>query len=126
MSAAQPRVVLVGGATTVAAGLAEALARRAVSAVTTALAELGEAVPTAAPDLIVALDEAARDTGMTVLGELGRSPHTAAVPVAMVKDDPELAARLGAFRLGVCAVIKRQASVDALAEEIARVLRDLQ
>jgi DNA-binding response OmpR family regulator/Flp pilus assembly protein TadD len=122
---AQPRILLVGGTADISAALAEALARRGCSTRVATTAQISAAVSQAAPDLVVLLDEAARDCGSAVIAELGHSPLTSVIPIAIVDEQSELGARLSAFRHGVCAVIRRQASVDGMAEEVARVVREV-
>jgi CheY-like chemotaxis protein/predicted negative regulator of RcsB-dependent stress response len=123
--AAAPRILLVGGAAPISAALAEALGRRGCSSGSSTVSEVSAAVTREAPDLVVLLDDAAKNAGNEVIAELGRSPVTSVIPIAIVDEHSELGARLSAFRHGVCAMVRRQASVDGMAEEIARVVREV-
>ena len=74
-----------------------------------------------APDLVVLAGDGARDSGLHILKSLALSPESAVVPVALLGDSTELDSRLRAFRHGAAAVIPRSASMDEMAERIAKL-----
>jgi DNA-binding NarL/FixJ family response regulator/tetratricopeptide (TPR) repeat protein len=118
-------VLLVGAHSGFAAALTEALIRHRVFVGTTSTLDVLPAVIAAAPDLVLLVDDAARDSGREVIGQLAASPVSSVVPVAILDDDARLELRLEAFRHGAAAVIRRSASVDAIASEISRLVREI-
>ncbi len=84
-----------------------------------------ECVAAAAPDLVLLLGDASHDGGATVLAALGHSPITSVVPVAILTDQAALDERLQAFRHGATAVIPKSASVDAIAEQVEQLVREI-
>jgi DNA-binding response OmpR family regulator/tetratricopeptide (TPR) repeat protein len=105
--------------------LEPALARHKLFVETCSADDAVDAVVVAAPDLVVLAGDAAKEGGLGVLAQLANSPHTSVVPVALLSDDSALEARLRAFRHGAAAVIPKSASVDAIAERIARLAREI-
>ncbi|MEZ4229140.1 MAG: tetratricopeptide repeat protein [Polyangiaceae bacterium] len=121
----EPAVLLVGFSDELHEALTEALGRQSVFVET---AELGNVVPTvtvAAPDLVVLMGDGGRAETRALLDELASSPLSSVVPVALVTDDPDLGARLAAFRHGAAAVIPKSASVSTLAERISELVREI-
>jgi tetratricopeptide (TPR) repeat protein/DNA-binding NarL/FixJ family response regulator len=84
-----------------------------------------EAVVTTAPDLVLLMGEAARDCGTDLLAKLAGLPRNFSVPVVILEDATELDSKLRAFRSGATAIIPRSASVDATAEQVARLARQI-
>ncbi len=84
-----------------------------------------EQVFVGAPDLVVLVGDAAQEDGEPVLRALATRPATAVVPVVVVTDDPTLEARLSAFRFGAIGVVKKSASVDAMATDIAALAHEV-
>src|SRR4030095_4298292 len=84
-----------------------------------------ETVIVTAPDLVLLANEAALDGGRALFAKLSASPSGSVVRVAALDDTPALDQRLQAFRHGAAAVIPRSASMDAIAEQIARLAREI-
>lgn len=105
--------------------LAAALARHRVYVEVASKDTVADAVVAAAPDLILLAGEAAKDCGGEVLARLASSPMSSVVPIAILEDDPALDARLRAFRHGAAAVIPRSASIDAIADQVAQLAREI-
>ncbi len=122
---AEPAVLLVGAGEAMEAALAQALDRHGVFVDTAAANAVVDAVVAAAPDLILLVGDAARDCGSEVLAELAASPLSSVVPVAILDDNAALDARLKAFRHGAAAIIPYSASADAIADQVARLAREI-
>jgi tetratricopeptide (TPR) repeat protein/DNA-binding NarL/FixJ family response regulator len=123
--AQEPTVLLVGAGDALEQALATALARHHVYVETAPKDGVVENVVAAAPDLVLLAGETAKDCGSEALKLLASSPMSSVVPVAILEDDPALDARLRAFRHGAAAVIPRSASIDAIADQVARVAREI-
>ncbi|MEZ4220468.1 MAG: hypothetical protein R3B13_06010 [Polyangiaceae bacterium] len=122
---AEPSVLFVAPPPALIDALEPALARHKLYVETCNADDAVESVLVAAPDLVLLAGEAAKEGGLGVLAQLANSPHTSVVPVALLVDDSALESRLRAFRHGAAAVIPRSASVDAIAERIARLAREI-
>ncbi len=122
---AEPTVLLVGSDAGFEPALRAALARHRVYVETTTADAAVETVIVTAPDLVLLANEAALDGGRALLTKLSASPSSSVVPVAILDDNPALDQRLQAFRHGAAAVIPRSASMDAIAEQIARLAREI-
>lgn len=122
---AEPTVLLVGADRAFHGAIASALAHHGVYVETTPANGVIDAVVAAAPDLVLLVGDAAADGGSSVLAHLHASPHSSVVPVAILADDTALDERLQAFRHGAAAVIPRSASVDAIADRVAKLAREI-
>jgi DNA-binding response OmpR family regulator/Flp pilus assembly protein TadD len=122
---AEPTVLLVGADRAFHAALAKALATHGVYVETATPHGVIDATVAAAPDLVLLVGDAAADGGSSVLAHLHASPHSSVVPVAILADDTALDERLRGFRHGAAAVIPRAASVDAIADRIAALAREI-
>jgi len=122
---AEPTVLLVGSDAGFEPALRVALARHRVYVETTTADSAVETVIVTAPDLVLLANEAAAEGGRELLTKLAASPSSSVVPVAILDDNPALDLRLQAFRHGAAAVIPRSASMDAIAEQIARLAREI-
>ncbi|HEX9621532.1 MAG TPA: tetratricopeptide repeat protein [Polyangiaceae bacterium] len=118
-------MLVVGADTTFQPALKAALARHRVFVETAEIDAVVDAVVAAAPDVILLMGAAARDCGSEVLDRLVSLPQSSVVPIVILSDDTELDAKLRAFRHGAAAVIPRSASVDAIAERIASLAREI-
>jgi tetratricopeptide (TPR) repeat protein/DNA-binding NarL/FixJ family response regulator len=118
-------VLLVGSDAGFEPALRAALSRHRVYVETTTADAAVETVIVTAPDLVLLANEAALDGGRALLAKLAASPSSSVVPVAILDDNPALDQRLQAFRHGAAAVIPRSASMDAIAEQIARLAREI-
>ena len=118
-------MLLVGAGAAMEAALTQALARHGVFVETAPADSVVDAVVAAAPDLILLVGDAARDCGSVVLAELAASPLSSVVPVAILDDNAALDARLRAFRHGAAAIIPNSASADAIADQVARLAREI-
>ncbi len=123
--AIEPTLLLVGADDKFAPALRIALARYRMYVETAELADVADTVVVTAPDLVLLAGEAARDGGAAVLARLAGSSSTSVVPVAILDDNTALDVRLRAFRHGAVAVIQRTASIDAIANEVARLAREI-
>lgn len=121
----EPAVLLVGFSDELREALSEALGRQSVFAETAEPGTVVPAVTVAAPDLVVLMGDGGRQETRALLDELASSPLSSVVPVALVTDDPDLGARLAAFRHGAAAVIPKSASVSTLAERISELVREI-
>jgi len=121
----EPTILLVGANSAFEPALRAALARHRVYVETTSADNVAETVVAAAPDLILLVGAAARDGGSAVLGRLHSSPVSSVIPVAILDDNAALEMRLRAFRHGVAAVIPPSASIDAIAEQVAKLAREI-
>src|SRR5262252_1947554 len=121
----EPTVLLVGADKAFHGAIAKALATHGVYVETATAHGVVDAALAAAPDLVLLVGDAAADGGSSVLAHLHASPHSSVVPVAILADDTALDARLRGFRHGAAAVIPRAASVDAIADRIATLARDV-
>ncbi len=117
--------MLVGSDAGFEPALRAALARHRVYVETTTADAAVETVIVTAPDLVLLANEAALDGGRALLTKLNASPSSSVVPVAILDDNPALDQRLQAFRHGAAAVIPRSASMDAIAEQIAKLAREI-
>ncbi|HVU04256.1 MAG TPA: tetratricopeptide repeat protein [Polyangiaceae bacterium] len=122
---AEPTVLLVGADKSFHGAIAAALSRYGVYVETTAAHGVVDAVVASAPDLVLLVGDAASDGGSSVLAHLYTTPHSSVVPVAILADETALDERLRAFRHGAAAVIPRSASVDAIAERVAKLAREI-
>lgn len=120
-----PTVLLVGAEQSFHAAIAGALAHHGVYVERAPISGVVESVVATAPDLVMLVGDAASDGGSAALASLHTSPHTSVVPVAILADDSALGERLRAFRHGAAAVIPRSASVDAIAEQVAKLAREI-
>jgi tetratricopeptide (TPR) repeat protein/DNA-binding NarL/FixJ family response regulator len=121
----EPTVLLVGSDAGFEPALRVALARHRVYVETTTADAAVETVIVTAPDLVLLANAAAENGGRALLAKLAASPSSSVVPVAILDDNPALDQRLQAFRHGAAAVIPRSASMDAIAEQIARLAREI-
>lgn len=121
----EPTVLLVGSDAGFEPALRVALARHRVYVETTTADAAVETVIVTAPDLVLLANEAAAEGGRALLAKLNASPSSSVVPVAILDDNPALDQRLQAFRHGAAAVIPRSASIDAIAEQIAKLAREI-
>lgn len=121
----EPTVLLVGAGERFTPAFQAALGRHRVFVETAELDGLMDAVVVTAPDLLLLMGDAARDGGASVLAKLKGLSQNFSVPVVVLNDDAELDAKLTAFRHGAAAVLPRSASVDATAEQVARLARDI-
>ena len=117
--------MLVGADSGFEPALRAALARHRVYVETTTADAVAETVIAAAPDLVLLVGAAARDGGSRVLETLQSSPVCSVVPVAILDDNTALDMRLRAFRHGAAAVIAPTASIDAIAEQVAKLAREI-
>lgn len=121
----EPTVLLVGSDAGFEPALRVALSRHRVYVETTTADAAVETVIVTAPDLVLLANESAADGGRALLTKLAASPSSSVVPVVILDDNPALDQRLQAFRHGAAAVIPRSASMDAIAEQIARLAREI-
>ena len=124
-AAVEPTILLVGADSAFEPALRAALARHRVYVETTTADAVAETVIAAAPDLVLLVGPAARDGGSSVLETLMSSPVCSVVPVAILDDHAALDMRLRAFRHGAAAVIAPTASIDAIAEQVAKLAREI-
>src|SRR6478752_6849349 len=124
-AAIEPTILLVGADSAFEPALRAALARHRVYVETTTPDAVAETVIAAAPDLVLLVGPAARDGGSTVLQTLMSSPVCSVIPVAILDDNTALDMRLRAFRHGAAAVIAPSASIDAIAEQVAKLAREI-
>ena len=125
VAAPEPMILLIGAGPVLRDALLQALTCRGVcvEAISTDLAQ--EAVEVAAPDLVVLADEAAQDAGVAALARLASSPVSSVVPVVVLGDSPTLAERLEAFRCGAVAVLELAPGIDATADTLAELTREI-
>jgi tetratricopeptide (TPR) repeat protein/DNA-binding response OmpR family regulator len=121
----EPTILLVGADSAFEPALRAALARHRVYVETTTAAGVLETVIAAAPDLVLLVGPAARDGGSDVLETLMSSPVSSVIPIAILDDNTALDMRLRAFRHGAAAVIAPSASIDAIAERVAKLAREI-
>jgi Flp pilus assembly protein TadD/DNA-binding response OmpR family regulator len=121
----EPTILLVGADSAFEPALRAALARHKVYVETTLAESVAETVIAAAPDLVLLVGAAAQGGGSAVLSKLMSSPVCSVVPVAILDDDNALDMRLRAFRHGAAAVIAKAASMDAIAEQVAKLAREI-
>src|SRR6187431_2625822 len=121
----EPTILLVGADSAFEPALRAALARHRVYVETTTADAVAETVIAAAPDLVLLVGPAARDGGSSVLATLMSSPVCSVIPVAILDDNTALDMRLRAFRHGAAAVITPSASIDAIAEQVAKLAREI-
>ncbi|MET0792066.1 MAG: hypothetical protein ABW061_11145 [Polyangiaceae bacterium] len=121
----EPTILLVGADSAFEPALRAALARHRVYVETTTADAVSETVVAAAPDLVLLVGPAARDGGSAVLSTLMSSPVSSVIPVAILDDNTALDMRLRAFRHGAAAVIAPSASIDAIAEQVAKLAREI-
>jgi tetratricopeptide (TPR) repeat protein/DNA-binding NarL/FixJ family response regulator len=118
-------VLLVGAGERFTPAFQAALARHRVFVETAELGAVVDAVVVTAPDLVLLMGEAAKDGGSLVLQKLAGLSQNFTVPVVVLHDDSELDSKLSAFRHGAAAVLPRSASIDATAEQVARLAREI-
>src|SRR6188768_1041532 len=123
--AIEPTILLVGADSTFEPALRASLARHRVYVETTTADTVAETVIATAPDLVLLVGPAARDGGSSVLETLMSSPTCSVIPVAILDDNTALDMRLRAFRHGAAAVIPPSASIDAIAEQVAKLARGI-
>jgi tetratricopeptide (TPR) repeat protein/DNA-binding NarL/FixJ family response regulator len=123
--AIEPTILLVGADSVFEPALRASLARHRVYVETTTPDAVAETVIAAAPDLVLLVGPAARDGGSRVLATLMSSPVCSVIPVAILDDNTALDMRLRAFRHGAAAVIAPSASIDAIAEQVAKLAREI-
>jgi Flp pilus assembly protein TadD/DNA-binding response OmpR family regulator len=124
-AAVEPTVLLVGAGERLTPAFQAALSRHKVQVETTELNAVVDAVIVTAPDLVLLVGDAAKDGGTSVLQKLAGLSQNFTVPVVVLSDEAELDAKLSAFRHGATAVLPRSASIDATAEQVARMARDI-
>ena len=124
-AAIEPTILLVGADSAFEPALRASLARHRVYVETTTPAAVAETVIAAAPDLVLLVGAAARDGGSSILATLMSSPVCSVIPVAILDDNTALDMRLRAFRHGAAAVIAPSASIDAIAEQVAKLAREI-
>ncbi|HEY3255570.1 MAG TPA: hypothetical protein VGJ91_16540, partial [Polyangiaceae bacterium] len=124
-AAIEPTILLVGADSAFEPALRAALARHRVYVETTTPDAVAETVIAAAPDLVLLVGAAARDGGSDVLETLMSSPVCSVIPVAILDDNTALDMRLRAFRHGAAAVIAPSASIDSIAEQVAKLAREI-
>src|SRR6478735_8935962 len=124
-AAIEPTILLVGADSAFEPALRASLARHRVYVETTTADTVAETVIAAAPDLVLLVGPAARDGGSHVLQTLMSSPVCSVIPVAILDDNTALDMRLRAFRHGAAAVIAPSASIDAIAEQVAKLAREI-
>jgi tetratricopeptide (TPR) repeat protein/DNA-binding NarL/FixJ family response regulator len=117
--------MLVGADSAFEPALRAALARHRVYVETTTPESVAETVIAAAPDLVLLVGPAARDGGSAVLETLMSSPVCSVIPIVILDDNTALDMRLRAFRHGAAAVIPPSASIDAIAEQVAKLAREI-
>jgi DNA-binding response OmpR family regulator/Tfp pilus assembly protein PilF len=120
-----PSLLLVGAGTELQEALARALDRHGMFVESCAAEGVEASVVTAAPDLVLLAGDAARDDGVAVLRRLSSSPLTSVIPVALLADEAGVDHRLQAFRHGAVSVIARTASIDAIADQVANLARQM-
>jgi Flp pilus assembly protein TadD/DNA-binding response OmpR family regulator len=121
----EPTVLLVGRGERFAPALEAALSRHHVLVESSSLDSVVDAVVTVAPDLVLVVGDAARDAGNLVLEKLSVLPKNFVVPIVILSDETALDAKLRAFRSGATAIIPRPASVDATANKVAELAREI-
>lgn len=121
----EPTVLLVGAGERFTPAFQAALARHHVQVEIAELHAVVDAVIVTAPDLVLLMGEAAKDGGAPVLQKLAGLSQNFTVPVVVLSDDAELEDKLRAFRHGAAAVLPRSASVDATAEQVAKLAREI-
>jgi DNA-binding NarL/FixJ family response regulator len=115
----------VGASDAMLAAFEPAFVRHHVFAETADLDGLVDSVVAAAPDLVLVCGDAAKDGGKLALERLASSPLSSVTPVVIMSDEIALDQRLDAFRHGAAAVIPHSASVDAIADRIAKLAREI-
>jgi Flp pilus assembly protein TadD/DNA-binding response OmpR family regulator len=121
----EPTVLLVGRGERFAPALEAALSRHQVLVESCSLDAVVDAVVTVAPDLVLVVGDAARDAGNLVLEKLAVLPKNFVVPIVILSDEAALDSKLRAFRQGATAIIPRTASVDATANKVAELAREI-
>jgi DNA-binding response OmpR family regulator/Flp pilus assembly protein TadD len=121
----EPTILLVGADSAFGPALRMALLRHGVYVELAEPDAVAETAIATAPDLVVLAGEAAFEGGREILQALLASPVCSALPVAILDDNTALDERLSAFRHGAAAVIPRSASMDAIAEQIAKLAREI-
>ncbi|HEY3497263.1 MAG TPA: hypothetical protein VGK73_21345 [Polyangiaceae bacterium] len=121
----EPTVLLVGAGERFTPAFQAALGRHRVFVETAELGGVVDSVVVTAPDLVLLMGEAAKDGGSQVLQKLAGLSQNFMVPVVVLHDDSELDSKLSAFRHGAAAVLPRSASIDATAEQVARLAREI-
>jgi Flp pilus assembly protein TadD/DNA-binding response OmpR family regulator len=121
----EPTVLLVGRGERFAPALEAALSRHRVLVESCSLDSVVDAVVTVAPDLVLVVGDAARDAGNLVLEKLAVLPKNFVVPIVILSDETALDSKLRAFRQGATAIIPRTASVDATANKVAELVREI-
>lgn len=121
----EPTVLLVGRGERFAPALEAALSRHRVLVESSSLETVVDAVVTVAPDLVLVVGDAARDAGNVVLEKLAVLPKNFVVPIVILSDETALDSKLRAFRQGATAIIPRTASVDATANKVAELAREI-
>ncbi len=124
-AAIEPTILLVGADSGFEPALRVALARHRVYVETTTPDRVAQTAIATAPDLVLLVGAAARDGGSGVLETLLSSPVCSVIPIAILDDNTALDMRLRAFRHGAAAVIAPSASVDAIAEQVAELAREI-
>jgi tetratricopeptide (TPR) repeat protein/DNA-binding response OmpR family regulator len=121
----EPAVLLVGADEKFKPAFQASLARHRVFVETAEIDQVVDAVVAAAPDLVLLMGVAAKDCGSDILSKLSALPESSVVPVVILDDETELDAKLRAFRHGATAIIPRSASIDAIAEQVAKLAREI-
>lgn len=121
----EPAVLLVGADEKFKPAFQASLARHRVFVEIAEIDQVVDAVVAAAPDLVLLMGAAAKDCGSEILTKLSGLPESSVVPVVILDDDTELDAKLRAFRHGATAIIPRSASIDAIAEQVAKLAREI-
>jgi DNA-binding response OmpR family regulator len=121
----RPVVLMVGQGEPMEVALRVALDRHGLQVKSAPSADTVDDVASVAPDLVLLMGDASAGGGEAMLRHLALHPASAVVPVALVAEEPSLDGRLRAFRSGAVAVIARSPSADAMARQVAQVVREL-
>ncbi|MCG8556673.1 MAG: tetratricopeptide repeat protein [Proteobacteria bacterium] len=118
-------ILLAGDGEPMVEALCQGLRRRSFHVATCSGQHAPELVHELAPDLVLLVGQASGRGATQVLRSLSGDVQTAVIPVALLANDASLASDLTAFRHGAVAVLQRQASADALAQQISELLGEL-
>ncbi|MCB9597616.1 MAG: hypothetical protein H6719_33165 [Sandaracinaceae bacterium] len=121
----RPTILIVGEGERMQAALEQALLRHDIEVESVPLGAIGDAAFAAAPDLLLLIGNAANDAGEAALKALELHAGTSTVPVAVLAREGVLEQPHEEFRHGIVAVVRRTASADGMAREIAALARDV-
>ncbi len=116
-----PAVLVVGTGYPMLDGTVEALTRHGLHVETSSCDKALDSVVVAAPDVVLLVGDAADDNMNDVLDQLAGSPLSSVIPVIILTGDQALGRRVEAYRHGAAGVIDTNASVDAVARELAEL-----